>query len=118
MDGLLSGAGGGGGYSDTQIDIFLNLKEDKSAFTDNVSFFPAIGCSRPTIIHQGLALKNSTVDVEPLESLTFSHQFGAEVDRVVSVFKNQTNYISLQGNRIIANATSDDSLTVLDFKPS
>ena len=47
----------------------------------------------------------------------FSNQFGAEVDRVVSVFKNQTNYISLQGNKIIANATSDDSLTVLDLNP-
>ena len=63
-------------------------------------------------------MKNSTVNVEPLEWLLFSNQFGAEVDRVVSVFKNQTNYISLQGNKIIANATSDDSLTVLDLHPS
>ena len=115
VDGLIAGAGGGGGYTDTQIDNFLNLKEDKSAFTDNISFFPVLDCSRPTIIHQGLTLKNSTVNVEPLEGLLFSNQFGAEVDRVVSVFKNQTNYISLQGNKIIANATSDDSLTVLDF---
>ena len=118
VDGLIAGAGGGGGYTDTEIDNFLNLKEDKSAFTDNVSFFPVIDCSRPTIIHQGLTLKNSVVNIEPLEGLLFSNQFGAEVDRVVSVFKNQTNYISLQGNKIIANATSDDSLTVLDLNPS
>ena len=115
MDGLI---GAGGGYTDTQIDNFLNLKEDKSAFTDNISFFPVIDCSRPTIVHQGLTLKNSTVNVEPLEGLLFSNQFGAEVDRVVSAFKNQTNYISLQGNKIIANATSDDSLTVLDLNPA
>ena len=118
VDGLIAGAGGGGGYTDTQIDNFLNLKEDKSAFTDNVSFFPVIDLSRPSIIHQGLTLKNSTVNVEPLGGLLFSNQFGAEVDRVVSVFKNQTNYISLQGNKIVANATSDDSLTVLDLNPS
>ena len=118
VDGLIAGAGGGGGYTDTEIDNFLNLKEDKSAFTDNVSFFPVIDLSRPSIIHQGLTLKNSTVNVEPLEGLLFSNQFGAEVDRVVSAFKNQTNYISLQGNKIIANATSDDSLTVLDLNRS
>ena len=118
VDGLIAGAGSSSGYTDTQIDNFLNLKEDKSAFTDNISFFPVIDCSRPTIIHQGLTLKNSTINVEPLEGLLFSNQFGAEVDRVVSVFKNQTNYISLQGNKIIANATSDDSLTVLDLNPA
>ena len=115
VDGLI---GAGGGYTDTQIDNFLNLKEDKSAFTDNVSFFPVIDLSRPSIIHQGLTLKNSVVNIEPLEGLLFSNQFGADVDRVVSVFKNQTNYISLQGNKIIANATSDDSLTVLDLNPA
>ena len=118
VDGLIAGAGGGGGYTDTEIDNFLNLKEDKSTFTDRFSVFPIIECSIPTIIHQGLTLKNSVVNVEPLEGLLFSNQFGAEVDRVVSVFKNQTNYISLQGNKIIANATSDDSLTVLDLNPS
>ena len=118
VDGLIAGAGGASGSTDAQIDGFLSLKEDKSVFTDNVSFFPVIDLSRPTIIHQGLTFKNSTVNVEPLEGLLFSNQFGAEVDRVVSVFKNQTNYISLQGNKIIANATSDDSLTVLDLNPS
>ena len=87
MDGLIAGAGGGGGYTDTEVDNFLNLKEDKSAFSDNISSFPGIDCSRPTIIHQGLTLKNATVNVEPLEGLLFSNQFGAEVIRVVSVFK-------------------------------
>ena len=67
VDGLIAGAGGGGGYTNTEIDNFLNLKEDKSAFTDNVSFFPVIDLSRPSIIHQGLTSKNSTVNVEPLE---------------------------------------------------
>ena len=37
--------------------------------------------------------------------MLFSNQFGAEVDRVVSY-------------KIIDNATSDDSLTVLDLNPS
>ena len=87
VDGLIAGAGGASGYTDAQIDGFLSLKEDKSVFTNNVSFFPVIDLSRPTIIHQGLTLKNSTVNVEPLEGLLFSNQFGAEVDRVVSVFK-------------------------------
>ena len=118
VDGLIAGVGSSSGYTDTQIDKFLNLKEDKSAFTDNISFFPVIDCSRPNIIHQGLTLKNSTINVEPLEGLLFSNQFGAGADRVVSVFKNQTNYISLQGNKILANATSDDSLTVLDLNPA
>ena len=118
VDGLIAGAGGASGYTDAQIDGFLSLKEDKSVFTDNVSFFPVIDLSRPSIIHQGLTLKNSTVNVEPLEGLLFSNQFGAEVDRVVSVFKNQTNYISLQGNKIIANATSDDSSTSSNLNPS
>ena len=75
VDGLIAGAGGGGGYTDTEIDNFLNLEEDKSAFTDNISFFPVIDCSRPTILHQGLTLKNSTINVEPLEGLLFSNQF-------------------------------------------
>ena len=39
-------------------------------------------------------------------------------DKVLSVFKNATNYLSLEGNKIFANATSDDSLTNLDLNPS
>ena len=66
-DALIAGAGGGGGYTDTQIDDKLNLKADLSLFTDNVSFSPIIDLSRPSILHQGLTLKNSTVNIEPLE---------------------------------------------------
>ena len=114
VDGLV---GAGGGYTDTEIDNFLALKANLSLFTDNVSFFPVIDLSRPTILHQGLTLKNSVINVEPLEGVLFSNQFGGEADRDVAVFRNQTNYITLKGNKIIANVTSDDALTVLDFKP-
>ena len=54
VDGLIAG---GGGYTDTQIDSFLSLKEDKSTFTDKISFTPIVDISAPTIIHQGLTLK-------------------------------------------------------------
>ena len=57
VDILMAGAGGGGGYTDTQIDDKLNLKADLSLFTDNVSFSPIIDLSRPSILHQGLTLK-------------------------------------------------------------
>ena len=46
VDGLIAGADSSG-YTDTQIDTFLSLKEDKSAFTDNVSFLQFL-------IYQGL----------------------------------------------------------------
>ena len=118
VDGLIAGAGGGGGYTKEDIDNFSNLKEDKSKFTDKISLPPVVDSSAPKFIHQGLTLKNSLVNVKPLEGLLFSNQCGAGADGVVSVFKNQTNYISLQGNKIIANATSDGSLTVLDSNPS
>ena len=49
--------------------------------------------------------------------MLFSNQTGGG-DKVISVFTNATNYITLQGNKIIANATSDDSLTNLDLNPS
>ena len=115
VDGLV---GTGGGYTDTQIDGFLSLKEDKTTFTDNVSFFPVIDLSRPSILHQGLTIKNSTINVEPLEGVLFSNQFGAETDRDVAVFKNQTNYISMKGNKINCNATSDDSVANLRLNPA
>ena len=115
VDGLV---GAGGGYTDTQIDNFLSLKEDKTTFTDNVSFFPVIDLSRPSILHQGLTIKNSTINVEPLEGLLFSNQFGAETDRDVAVFKNQTNYITMKGNKINCNATSDDSIANLRLNPA
>ena len=118
VDTLIAGAGGGGGYTDTEIDNFLADKANLSLFTDNASFFPVIDLSRPTILHLGLTLKNSTLNIEPLEGLLFSNQFGAEADRVVAVFRNQTNYITLQGNKIMANATSDDSVVDLELNPT
>ena len=115
MDTLIAGAGGGGGYTDTQIDDKLNLKADLSLFTDNVSFSPIIDLSRPSILHQGLTLKNSTVNIEPLEGVLFSNQFGAEADRDVAVFRNQTSYITLKGNKINCNATSNDNEETLEL---
>ena len=115
VDTLIAGAGGGGGYTDTQIDDKLNLKADLSLFTDNVSFSPIIDLSRPSISHQGLTLKNSTVNIEPLEGVLFSNQFGAEADRDVAVFRNQTSYITLKGNKINCNATSNDSQETLEL---
>ena len=117
VDGSIAGAGSSG-YTDTQIDTFSSLREDKSAFTDNVSFFPAIDCSRPTMIHQRFTLKNSTVSVEPLEGVTFSNQFGAETDRDVAVFKNPTVYITVKGNKINCNATSADSIEYVRSNPA
>ena len=117
VDGLIAGAGGGG-YTDTQIDSFLSLKEDKSTFTDKISFTPIVDISAPTIIHSGLTLKNSTVNIEPLAGLLFSNQFGAETDRDVAVFRNQTNYITMKGNKVNCNATSDDSVANLRLNPA
>ena len=116
VDTLIAGAGGGGGgYTDTQIDDKLNLKADLSLFTDNVSFFPVIDLSRPSILHQGLTLKNSTVNIEPLEGVLFSNQFGAEADRDVAVFKNQTSYITLKGSKVLCNATTNDNEETLEL---
>ena len=115
VDTLIAGAGGGGGYTDTEIDNFLALKADLSLFTDNVSFFPVIDLSRPTILHQGLTLKNSTFNIEPLSGLIFSNQFGAEADRDVAIFRNQTSYITLKGDKILCNNTSDNAIKQLDL---
>ena len=110
VDTLIAGAGGGGGgYTDTQIDDKLNLKADLSLFTDNVSFFPVIDLSRPSILHQGLTLKNSTVNIEPLEGV------GAEADRDVAFFKNQTSYITLKGSKVLCNATANDNEETLEL---
>ena len=117
VDTLIAGAGGGGGYTDTEIDNLLNLRVPKSDFTDRFSTFPIIDCSAPTITHSGLTLNNSTINISPLAGLLFSNQTGGG-DKVVSQFKNATNYITLQGNKIIANATSDDSFVDLNLNPS
>ena len=116
VDTLIAGAGGGGGgYTDTQIDDKLNLKADLSLFTDNVLFSPVIDLSRPSILHQGLTLKNSTVNIEPLEGVLFSNQLGAEADRDVAVFKNQTSYITLKGSKVLCNATTNDNEETLEL---
>ena len=115
VDTLIAGAGGGGGYTDTQIDDKLNLKADLSLFTDNVPFSPIIDLSRPSILHQGLTLKNSTVNIEPLEGFLFSNQFGAETDRDVAVFKNQTSYITLKSSEVLCNATANDNEETLEL---
>ena len=104
VDTLIASAGGGGGYTDTQIDDKLNLKADLSLFTDNVSFSPIVDSSRPSILHQGLTLKNSTVNVEPLEGILFSNQFGAETDRV-----------TLKGSKVLCNATANDNEETLEL---
>ena len=114
VDTLIAGAGGGGGCTDTQIDNKLNLKADLSLFTENVSFSPIIDLSRPSI-SQGLTLKNSTVNIEPLEGVLFSNQFGAEADRDVAVFRNQTSYMTLKGKKINCNATSNDNQEALEL---
>ena len=108
---------GGGGYTDTEIDNLLALRVPLSDFTNRFSANPIIDCSAPTVIHSGLTLNNSTINVSPVAGLLFSNETGGG-DKVVSQFKNATNYITIQGNKIIANATSDDSLVALDLNPS
>ena len=117
VDTLIAGAGGGSGYTDAEIDNLLDLRVPKSDFTDRFSTFPIIDCSAPTIIHSGLTLNNETINVSPNTGLLFSNQTGGG-DKIVSVFKNATNYITLQGNKINANATSDDSTVDLNLNPS
>ena len=109
--------GAGSGYTDTQIDNLLDLRVPKSDFENRFSTNPFIDCSAPTFIHSGLTLKNETINIEPTNGLIFGNAFGGG-DKVVSVFKNATNYITLQGNKIIANQTSDDSVVDLSLNPS
>ena len=116
VDTIIAGAGGGG-YTDTEIDSLLALRVPLSDFTDRFKTNPVIDCSAPTIIHSGLTLNNETINISPTTGLVFSNQFGGG-DKVVSVFKNATNYVTLQGNKIMTNATSDDSVVDLDLNPS
>ena len=97
VDTLIAGVGGGGGgYTDTEIDNLLALRVPFSDFTDRFKTNPVIDCSAPTIIHSGLTLNNETINVAPTNGLLFSNQTGGG-DKIVSVFKNATNYITLQG---------------------
>ena len=117
VDTLIAGAGGGGGYTDTEIDNLLDLRVPVSDFTNRFKTNPIIDCSAPTVIHSGLTLNNETINISPTTGLLFSNQTGGG-DKIVSVFKNATNYITLQGNKIISNATSDDSVVDLELNPS
>ena len=104
---------------DTQIHkliVFLSLKEDKTTFTDKIGFAPIVDISAPTIIHQGRTLKHSTINIEPLAGLLFSNQFGAETNKDVAVFKNQTNYMTSKGNKMYSYNTSDDSVAEFELK--
>ena len=47
--------------------------------------------------------------------MIFSNQFGAEADRDVATFRNQTSYITLKGDKILCNNTSDDTMKQLDL---
>ena len=111
VDGLV---GGGGGYSDTDIDNLLDLRVPKSDFTNRFSANPIIDCSAPTVIHSGLTLNNSTINISPVAGLTFSNQTGGG-DKVLAEFKNATSYITLQGDKIFCNNTSDDAIKQLDL---
>ena len=112
VDTLIAGAGGGSGYTDVEIDNLLDLRDPKSDFTDRFSAFPIIDCSAPTIIHSGLTFNNETINISPTTGLLFSNQTGGG-DKIISVFKNATNYITLQGNKINANATMLQATIVL-----
>ena len=114
VDTLIAGAGGGDGYTDTEIDNLLDLRVPKSDFTNRFSANPIIDCSAPTVIHSGLTLNNSTVNISPVAGLTFSNQTGGG-DKVLAEFKNATSYITLQGDKIFCNNTSDDAIKQLDL---
>ena len=108
---------GGGGYATTEIDDLLALRVPLSDFTNKFGANPVIDCSAPTLIRSGLRLNNSTINISPVAGLVLSNQTGGG-DKVVSQFKSATDYITIQGNKSVANATSDDSLTALDLNPS
>ena len=105
---------GGGGYSDTDIDNLLALRVPLSDFTNRFSANPIIDCSAPTVIHSGLTLNNSTINISPVAGLLFSNETGGG-DKVLAEFKNATSYITLQGDKIFCNNTSDDAIKHLDL---
>ena len=113
VDTLIAGAGGGG-YTDTEIDNLLALRVPISDFTNRFSANPIIDCSAPTVIHSGLTLNNSTINISPVAGLLFSNQTGGG-DKVLAEFKNATSYITLQGDKIFCNNTSDNAIKQLDL---
>ena len=106
--------GAGSGYTDTEIDNLLALRVPLSDFTNRFSANPIIDCSAPTVIHSGLTLNNSTINISPVAGLLFSNQTGGG-DKVLAEFKNATSYITLQGDKIFCNNTSDDAIKQLDL---
>ena len=114
VDTLIAGAGGGDTYTTTEIENLLALRVPVSDFTNRFSANPIIDCSAPTVIHSGLTLNNSTVNISPVEGLSFSNQTGGG-DKVLAEFKNATSYITLQGDKIFCNNTSDDAIKQLDL---
>ena len=109
--------GAGSGYTDTEINNLLDLRVPKSDFTNRFSANPIIDCSAPTVIHSGLTLNNSTINISPVAGLLFSNQTGGG-DKVLAEFKNATSYITLQGDKIFCNNTSDDAIKQLDLNPN
>ena len=114
MDTLIAGAGGGDTQTTTEIDNLLALRVPVSDFTNRFSTNPIIDCSAPTVIHSGLTLNNSTINISPVAGLTFSNQTGGG-DKVLAEFKNATSSITLQGDKIFCNNTSDDAIKQLDL---
>ena len=114
VDTLIAGAGGGDTYTTTEVDNLLALRVPVSDFTNRFSANPIIDCSAPTVIHSGLTLNNSTINISPVEGLLFSNQTGGG-DKVSAKFKNATSYITLQGDKIFCNNTSDDAIKQLDL---
>ena len=112
VDALIAGAGSG--YTTTEVDNLLDLRVPKSDFTNRFSANPIIDCSAPTVIHSGLTLNNSTINISPVAGLLFSNQTGGG-DKVLAEFKNATSYITLQGDKIFCNNTSDDAIKQLDL---
>ena len=113
VDGLIAG-GGGDTYTTTEVDNLLALRVPVSDFTNRFSANPIIDCSAPTVIHSGLTLNNSTINISPVAGLLFSNQTGGG-DKVLAEFKNATSYITLQGDKIFCNNTSDDAIKQLDL---
>ena len=91
--------GAGGGYTDTEIDNLLDLRVPKGDFTNRFNAHPIIDCSALTVIHSGLTLNNSTINISPVAGLVFSNQTRGG-DKVQAEFKNATSYITLQGDKI------------------
>ena len=112
VDTLIAGAGSG--YTTTEVDNLLDVRVPKSDFTNRFSANPIIDCSAPTVIHSGLTLNNSTINISPVAGLSFSNQTGGG-DKVLAEFKNATSYITLQGDKIFCNNTSDDAIKQLDL---